>query len=328
MKIINLTKGMVLLTALTFNLSAFTSCESDEVALAPKNVLPADGVIRVETSVNDIRSLALGYTSDGPNEFGLFVTNSKNSTYTYGNVYMQKNDTTGEWASYEDNENGLAKLMLWQKADAPVTIVAYAPYVKGAALDKAVTGTVKEDQTTAENGLKSDLLYAKADVTPAAPDTIEDIFYDTEAKKLNVRLNHVMSKLTVNIRYGTELTQEGTPTPTSVSLGETKTGYSLNLADGTVTTTDSAGSIKMATADSVADGYTQSYEAILVPQNAAFEVAVLLNGLWYVYSHSGFGFKSGNAYTLNLVVGKDIVNLGGITAKPWENADPGSIETE
>lgn len=328
MKLRNITIGRASLLSALSALLFLISCESDEVALAPKNVLPEDGVIRVETSVNDIRSLALGYTSDGPNEFGLFVTNSKNSTYTYGNVCMQKNDTTGEWASYEDNENGLAKLMLWQKADAPVTIVAYAPYVKGAALDKAVTGTVKEDQTTAENGLKSDLLYAKADVTPAAPDTMEDIFYDTEAKKLNVRLNHVMSKLTVNIRYGTELTQEDTPTPTSVSLGETKTGYSLNLADGTVTATGNTGSIKMTTSDSIAAGYTQSYEAILVPQNAAFNVVVGLNNNGYIYSNSGFDFKSGNAYTLNLVVGKDIVNIGGITAKPWENGDHGSIETE
>lgn len=302
----------------------------DDLAPQQKNVLPEDGVIRVETSVNDIRSRAIGYATNGLTEFGLFVENATNETYSYSNVRMTK-DASDTWTSYK-SDGTTPWMMLWQSESATVNVTAYAPYNADAATSGGtLTGNVEEDQT--DGGKLSDVLYANSSVTPNDPKTDNDIYYDTAGKKLNVKMNHVMSKLTVNIKYGTELTQDGTPSPTFVSLTETKTGYSFALSNGKVTATGSVGDIKMATADNSADGYVQSYEAILVPQNAAFNVVVVLNGNRYIYSHSGFDFKGGNAYTLNLVVGKDITNIGNITASEWVTSiddipNGGSLETE
>lgn len=299
----------------------------DEVAGVQKNVLPEDGVIRLEAGINGMNTRAVGYTTDELTELGLFVKNS-NDTYTYNNVYMKK-DGSGTWASYE-SDGTTSWMMLWQSESAAVNVTAYAPYDATATLDGTITGTVESNQTMEGNGRKSDALYAKSTVTPNAPSTSEDIYYNVDTQKLNVKMNHALSKLTVNIRYGTEMTQgDTTPSLASVTLGGTLTGYSLKLADGSVNASGSKPDIMMMLSDATVANYNKSAEAILVPQKAAFTITVIVDGRTFVYNNKAdFDFNSGNAYTLNLLVGKDIVNIGGITASPWTTNEEGSLETE
>lgn len=299
----------------------------DEVAGVQKNVLPEDGVIRLEAGINGMNTRAVGYITDELTELGLFVDNSDNDIYTYNNVYMKK-DGSGTWASYE-SDGTTPWMMLWQSESATVNVTAYAPYDATATLDGTITGTVESDQTTEENGWKSDALYAKSTVTPNAPDTSKDIYYDGNTQKLNVKMNHALSKLTVNIRYGTEMTQGGTtPSLTSVTLGGTLTGYSLELADGGVNASGNKPDIMMMLSDATATNYDKSAEAILVPQAAAFTITVTVDGRTFVYNNADFTFDEGSAYTLNLLVGKDIVNIGDITASSWTINEEGSLETE
>lgn len=299
----------------------------DEVAGVQKNVLPEDGVIRLEAGINGMNTRAVGYTTDELTELGLFVDNSDNDIYTYNNVYMKK-DGSGTWASYESDRT-TPWMMLWQSESATVDVTAYAPYDATATLDGTITGTVESNQTTQENGRKSDALYAKSTVTPNAPDTNKDIYYDATSEKLNVKMNHALSKLTVNIRYGTEMTQGGTtPSLTSVTLGETLTEYSLSLANGGVAASGNKSDITMMLSDATATNYDKSAEAILVPQTAAFTITVTVDGRAFVYNNADFTFGEGSAYTLNLLVGKDIVNVGDITASTWTTNEGGSLETE
>lgn len=299
----------------------------DELAGTQQNVLPEDGVIRLEAGINDMNTRSVGYATDGLKELGLFVDNSGNTTYTYSNVYMKK-DASGTWASYE-SDGTTPWTMLWQSESATVNVTAYVPYNATATLGGTITGTVKSDQTTEINGQQSDVLYSNSPVTPKTPDKSKDIYYDATTQKLNVRMNHALSKLTVNIRYGTEMTHNGaTPLLTSVTLGETLTGYSLSLADSNVTASGSKSGITMMLSDATATGYNKSAEAILVPQTAAFTITVTVDGRTFVYTNADFLFSSGNAYTLNLLVGKDIVNIGEITASQWKTNDGGSLETE
>lgn len=302
--------------------------DDDEMAGMQQNVLPEDGVIRLEAGVNNMSTRAVGYAADELEEFGLFVKNAGSDTYSYDNVRMMKGESS-TWNSYASD--GTTPLtMLWQNASTAVTVTAYAPYdgTNISTLDDALTGTVETDQTTDEASKASDVLFASSSVTPNAPDNSQDIYYDTAAKKLNVSMNHALSKLTVNIRYGTELTRGGaTPSLTAIALGGTQTGYSLGLNTGVSSTTGSAQDIQMALSDLPGD-YSKCAEAILVPQDAAFTVTVTVNGKTFVYSNESFEFVQGNAYTLNLVVGKDIVNIGEITASEWTTNDGGSLETE
>lgn len=143
-------------------------------------------------------------------------------------------------------------------------------------------------------------------------------------------MGHALSKLTVNIRYGTEMTQNGaTPSLNSVTLGETQTGYTMNLTSGSVSATGGKSEIKMMLSDAAVEGYSKSAEAILVPQTAAFTITVIVDDeRTFVYNNAEFAFKEGNAYTLNLLVGKDITNIENISASEWTTDDNGNLETE
>lgn len=321
------TRNLLLMAALAG--TVFTGCSNDdEVTGTQQNVLPADGVIRLEAGINGMNTRAVGYATNELGELGLFVENSDNATYTYSNVRMEKDASGDTWTSYK-SDGSTPWTMLWQSESATVNVTAYAPYTADATQGGTITGTVEADQTTGTYGQQSDVLYAAASVTPKTPETSNDIYYDTDARKLNVRMGHALSKLTVNIRYGTEMTHNGaTPSLTSVTLGETLTGYSLDLADGSVEASGSKSGITMMLSDATAAGYNKSAEAILVPQTAAFTITVTVDGRTFVYTNADFLFSSGNAYTLNLLVGKDIVNIDDITASPWTITDGGSLETE
>lgn len=84
----------------------------------------------------------------------------------------------------------------------------------------------------------------------------------------------------------------------------------------------------MMLSDATATGYSKSAEAILVPQKAAFTITVTIGDRTFDYSNAEFEFENGNAYTLNLLVGKDSVNIGDITASTWTTNDGGGLETE
>lgn len=321
-----------ILTLAVFAAAVLTGCSnSDELTGTQQSVLPDDNVIRLEAGVNNMQTRAVGYAENGLAEFGLFVENTGNSTYTFSNVCMKKDDS-GTWASYKSDKT-TPWLMLWQNESTPVKVTAYAPYNENTQLSNQFTGNVESDQTNEENGRKSDVLYAAASVMPNAPDTDNDIYYDTNTKKLNVRMEHILSKLTVNIRYGTEMTQNGvTPSLTSVTLGETQTEYSIDLSSGSVSATGDKSEINMMISDDAVEGYSKSAEVILVPQSAAFTITVTvhddLDERTFVYNNAGFEFKKGNAYTLNLLVGNDVTNIEDIFASDWTTNDNGNLETE
>lgn len=164
---------------------------------------------------------------------------------------------------------------------------------------------MESDQTIEENGRKSDVLYAAASVTPNAPETDNDIYYDTDTRKLNVRMGHILSKLTVNIRYGTEMTHnDATPSLTSVTLGETQTGYTMDLTSGSVGATGGKSEISMMLSDAAVEGYSKSAEAILVPQSAAFTITVIVDERTFVYNNAAFEFKKATPIRLTCLWAK------------------------
>ena len=176
-----------ILTLAVLAAAVLTGCSNDdELTGTQQSVLPDDNVIRLEAGVNNMQTRAVGYAENGLAEFGLFVENTGNSTYTFSNVYMKKDDS-GIWASYK-NDKITPWLMLWQNESTPVNVTAYAPYNENTNLGNQFTGNVESDQTIEENGRKSDVRYAAASVTPNAPETSNDIYYDTNTKKLNVKM--------------------------------------------------------------------------------------------------------------------------------------------
>ena len=305
-----------------------SSCNNND-DMAPVNVLPEDGVIRVTAGVGELISRA-GADNSTMSEFGLFVTNSVVSGYTYENICMKKQ--AGAWKSYE-SDGSTSKLMLWNKSDQEVSVIAYAPYNSAAVKSSSVQNSVNIDQSVAVNVVASDFLYAANNVTPSAPITTNDIFYETGAKSLTVKMNHKLSKLRINVKYGTELTQNGaTPVLGDVTLTNTNTNYTIDLASGTVrqnTGLTNIANIKMFHETTPITGFDVTYEAIIVPQLVDFNVKLMVNNKEYIYKYTNrYNFESGKLYRLDLTVGKDVVIPDNFSSSEWINGTGADLETE
>lgn len=102
---------------------AFTGCSSDEEIVHSN--YPADNVVRVTVGVDNMKTRA-SYTTDNLTDFGLTIYNPTSDTYSYDNI----NVTRISYDSWEPE-----RLMLWQNATTPVTILAIAPYPNFARYD-------------------------------------------------------------------------------------------------------------------------------------------------------------------------------------------------
>lgn len=96
-----------------------TSC-SNEDELSQSNY-PSDNIIRVTAGVNNAKTRAEGAGTPLENPLSLTVVNKNVPKYTY--VDQEFSKTSGDWACSET--------LLWQKSDALVDIVAFAPAQQG-----------------------------------------------------------------------------------------------------------------------------------------------------------------------------------------------------
>lgn len=309
-----------LLTLAALATLALSSCTNQEDPAERNNsLLPADRVIRISAAgVNGMADTRAGWDSENLRNFGLYITNAQANAYSYENVWMQKDILTDRWAPYNDDGTPRAPL-LWSSAHQAVTVTAYAPYASAMIIKGGVlTSAIRPDQSDPGLLQFSDLLWASATVTPSAPNTKQDIYYDTSSQGLAVQMNHVLSKLRINLRYAPELMPNGTaPTPVKVTLCGTNLEYKLTLSDGTVTAGTAAPSIKDIAMyqdpapEDLPTGYHAACEAIVVPQAAAFSLRITIGGQEYLYIHTDadgkpapYEFESGVRYTLNLMVGE------------------------
>ena len=237
--------------------------------------LGIDTPIQVTASVEGIMTRAEN-TAKSLDNFGLYIKDKDDSyTSNYGGENILAEKDNGTWT--------LGTTVLYQGNGQ--SYYAYAPYKEGHT-GESLTFTVDADQAT--NDLQgSDLLYAWGSVTSA---------------NLDITLAHKLSKLTVT------LTPDGFAEDevsfTGVTLRGTLPITTLNLTDGAVNTASgTATDIKMWKSS------TNTYECILVPQEATY--SVLINATvgneakTYVYTPSaGQEFLGNKSYTLALKVKK------------------------
>lgn len=312
----NKRKLLALAALATLALSSCTNQE-DPTADRDNSLLPADRVIRISAAgVNGMADTRAGADSENLDIFGLYITNAQANAYSYENVWMVKDMLISGWAPYND-DGTLRAPLLWSSAHQAVTVTAYAPYAL-AIEGGVVTNAIWSDQSVTGWVASSDLLWASATVTPSAPNTGQDIYYDTSSQGLAVQMNHVLSKLRINLRFAPELMPNGTaPTPQKVTLCGTNIRYKLTLSDGTVTANTADPYIKDIAMyqdpapEGLPTGYHAACEAIVVPQAVVFSLRITIGGQEYFYIHTDadgkpapYTFESGVRYTLNLMVGE------------------------
>ena len=313
-----------LLTMAALATAVFASC-SNEDGLLQSNY-PADNVVRITTSVDGMNTRAsYGNSTDKLSSFGFCINNANSTTYTYDNVKVTKEGSN--WIP--------ATQMLWQNSTTAVDILAYAPYqetTEDASGKVKVFGktdyafSVKEDQSNAED-YSSDLIVYKQ--TGFKPGTELNT-----SKAVDVTFTHLLSQLNLTIELRDQFNQDEKKPVTSATVTDVKVDGTfirskVNFAadpisflrDGQASVAITPETVAFKKADKTTDHATFKYSAIVIPQKViAGQLCIKfkVDGTDYIWTGTDNAlFESGKKYELHLLVGKDVVQGGVVTAKPW-----------
>ena len=317
-------KAIKILTMAALATAVFTSC-SNEDELAQNNY-PMDNVVRIMTSVDGMNTRAsYGNSTAKLSSFGFCINNAGSTKYTYDNIKVTKEGSN--WIP--------ATQMLWQNSTTAVDILAYAPYqetTEDASGKVKVFGktdyafSVKEDQSNAED-YSSDLIVYKQ--TGFKPGTELNT-----SKAVDVTFTHLLSQLNLTIELRDQFNQDEKKPVTSATVTDVKVDGTfirskVNFAadpisvrfDGRASKAITPETVAFTKADKTTDHATFKYSAIVIPQwirAGVFCISFKVNGNDYIWtSTSDVNFVSGKKHDLHLLVGKDVVQGGAISAKPW-----------
>ena len=304
--------------------AVFASCSSED-ELAQSNY-PMDNVVRIMTSVDGMNTRAsYGNSTDKLNSFGFCIKNANSEKYTYDNIKVSQEGSN--WIP--------ATRMLWQNSTTPVDILAYAPYqetTEDASGKVKVFGktdyafSVKEDQSKAEDYSSDLIVYKQTGFTPGTN-------LNTN-QAVNVAFTHLLSQLNLTIELRDQFNQDEKKPVTAATVTDVKVDGTLIRSkvnftadpisvrfDGQVSKAITPETVAFTKADKTTDHATFKYSAIVIPQRimaGAFCISFKVNGNDYIWTAtSDVKFVSGKKYDLHLLVGKDVVQGGVITARPW-----------
>ena len=329
-------KAIKILTMAALATAVFASC-SNEDELAQNNY-PMDNVVRIMTSVDGMNTRAsYGNSTDKLSSFGFCINNAGSDKYTYDNIKVTK----------EGNNWNPATQMLWQNSTTAVDILAYAPYqetTEDANGKVKVFGktdyafSVKEDQSNAEDYSSDLIVYKQTGFTPGSE--------LNTSKAVDVAFTHLLSQLNLTIELRDQFNQDEEKPVTSATVTDVKVDGTLirskvNFAADPISVQISGTQVPKAItpetvaftkADKTTDHATFKYSAIVIPQwimAGTFCISFKVNGNDYIWtSTSDVNFVSGKKHELCLLVGKDVVQVKGITATPWgkENITQGETD--
>ena len=331
-------KAIKLFTMAALATAVFASCSNDE-DLAQNNY-PMDNVVRIMTSVDGMNTRAsYGNSTDNLNSFGFCIKNANSEKYTYDNIKVTKEGSN--WIP--------ATQMFWQNSTTAVDILAYAPYqetTEDASGKVKVFGktdyafSVKEDQSNAEDYSSDLIVYKKTGFKPGSE--------LNTSKAVDVTFTHLLSQLNLTIELRDQFNQDEKKPVTSATVTDVKVDGTLirskvNFAadpisvqfDGRASKAITPETVAFTKADKTTDHATFKYSAIVIPQwimAGTFCISFKVNGNDYIWtSTSDVNFVSGKKHDLLLLVGKDVVQGGAISAKPWgegTTGTTGSLETD
>lgn len=125
--------------------------------------------------------------------------------------------------------------------------------------------------------------------------------------------NHVMARLDVNLQFRNQF--DGTPT-VEKSYVNALSASTVNYLTQTVTAVGEAGNLDLTNKTP-----NMAYTIILPPQRV-HTVAIVIDGRTYTYTNTdGFSLEKGKIQTLNLIVGRDQIELGSIVVNDWGSGE-------
>ncbi len=283
----------------------FAACTNDDMPEVPAVDSMTDTPVTLTVGVTDLSTRAghdEGELKTG--SMGFYMTTADTPS---DNRYNAENREV----KYEnDRWNVQGDMLLWRNETSTVNYIAYHPYDLNAS-NKIVTVIAPTNQDHAN---VVDFLYVNGATTSG-----------DSRNGINLTMNHKMSKLLVTLRAGTEL---GTmPDFKEVIIKGMKNQCEFDLAAGAWKNPVAA------TADIImVQENNNNHEAIVIPQTLdEFVVEITTaDDRKFRYSQKNVALESGMVYTLNLIVGKDIVELAedGITVGGWKDGINDDLVTE
>ena len=156
---------------------------------------------------------------------------------------------------------------------------------------------------------------------------------------------HLLSQLNLTIELRDQFNQDEEKPVTSATVTDVKVDGTfirskVNFAadpisvqfDGQASKAITPETVAFTKADKTTDHATFKYSAIVIPQRVyagSFCISFKVDGTDYIWiATSDVEFVSGKKYDLHLLVGKDVVQGGTISATPWGDGGTGSLETD
>ena len=323
-------KAIKILTMAALTTVVFASCSNDD-ELAQNNY-PADNVVRIMTSVDGMNTRAsYGSSTAKLSSFGICINNASNAKYTYDNIKV-----TQEGSNWNP-----ATQMLWQNSTTAVDILAYAPYQdgnNGIFRNANYAFSVQENQNTADDYSSDLIVYKQTGFTPGTE--------LNTSKAVEVSFTHLLSQLNLIIELRDQFNQDeknpvtagfvtdvkvnGTIISSKVDFAAASIGVQVDGTQEATAITPETTEFKAA--GKTTDHATFNYSAIVIPQTVTtgnFSISFKVDGSDYIWTAtSDVKFVSGMKHELHLLVGKDVVQGGTISATPWGDGGTGSLETD
>lgn len=129
---------------------------------------------------------------------------------------------------------------------------------------------------------------------------------------------HVMAKLIVNLNFRDQW--GGTPEVTAVKAVSVAASATVDYLSKTLTGVDRQ-NINLP-GSTPADGYALGYASVMIPQTGFNTISVSIAGQNYTYTHpTDIPLVRGEYTTVNLIVGRDRIELGSVTVKDWKEGE-------
>ena len=316
--------------ALAASLAAGCSDKAD----MPGSQYPADNVVRVTASVDEVRSRS--YTSETLENFYLSISNPSSDMYSYGCIPYHKEN--GEWTI-----SSTAGIVLWQNDSQPVDIVACNRLTDGLGNDPKILYELTDGKAQVNTSQSNDTDFTESDFltykrTGFVPKD------DLTDGKLAIAFQHGFCLLNIGITLGTDFNLPDLPTESPVdrvtvkdiayqaTVDFTQTPVQITTVEGEKSDIDSHHDRFDKAADKESHA-VDHYSCILIPQTVKagllkVELSVNAAQIYVWTSTADVTLESGKKYRLNLTIGRDATVAGEITSTAWSEATGGELETE
>lgn len=241
--------------------------------------------ITIDASVGELTSRATSAAFENGDKISVYAWTGSNTAVQTPLVVDNSINT------YDGTQWTAAPQMLWKDPAATHYFIGVYP-------SKAITNFTADSYTTPTDVLVATVLGEGRNATQGA---------------VPMMFDHVMAKLVVNLTFRNQF--GGTPIVESVTT-EGKLGATVNYLTKTATADGTAISIALNAVTA-----NTSYQGTLAPQTVT-TVQIKIDGTIYTYTHpTPFALLAGKIQTLNLIVGRDKIDLGSIAVNDWTTGE-------